>query len=258
MPWKMEGEHVVLKDGNPVWIFADGKEEGAEFEKALTKISALNTENKTHREAKEAAEGKLKEYDAVLGADSGGLDGAKKALETVRGLNDKKLIEAGEAQKIRDDAVAAFKVELANKAAEIEKLNGTMDDLVIGHAFAGSKVVQEKLTVPHDWAKAVLGAHFKNENGKAIGYLNGQPIRSLGKNLGEVADFDEALESLLATHPQKDKLYKSDGASGSGAPSGGGKSNANGGKTMPRSQFTQLPPAQQMEFSKGGGVLTEG
>lgn len=255
MPWKLNGDAIELKDGNPVWIFADGKEEGANFERALAKILALNDESSTRRKAAEDLAAKVKEYETTLGEGGSNLEAIKKALETVKGLSEKKLIEAGEAQKIRDDAVADFKVAIAKKDEEIAGLHKRFDNKMIENAFAGS-ALRDKLSMPWDWALSRLGENFKVEDGKVVGLIGGQAIRSQ-RQLGDIAPFDEALEQIINSHPQKDMLWKADGASGSGAQPGSGVRPQGNAKTMPRTQFDALPAAAQSEFSLAGGQLTE-
>lgn len=74
-----ENNNVVVKDGMPVYVHADGKEIPFDANKATVKIAELNGEAKQYREAKEAVEAKLKAFE--------GIDDPKaaiKALETVK------------------------------------------------------------------------------------------------------------------------------------------------------------------------------
>ena len=57
-----ENNNVVVKDGMPVYVHEDGKEIPFDANKATVKIAELNSEAKQHREAKEAAEAKLKAF----------------------------------------------------------------------------------------------------------------------------------------------------------------------------------------------------
>ena len=47
-----ENNNVVVKDGMPVYVHADGKEIPFDANKATVKIAELNGEAKQHREAK--------------------------------------------------------------------------------------------------------------------------------------------------------------------------------------------------------------
>ena len=60
-----ENGNVVVQDGKPVYVYDDGKEVAYDVPAAVAKISSLNAEAKQHREAKEAAEAKLKAFDVL-------------------------------------------------------------------------------------------------------------------------------------------------------------------------------------------------
>ena len=87
--------HAVLQDGKPVYVGDDGKEIVFDAGEALSKISSLNAEAKTHREAKEQALNQLKDFE--------GLDAAKarEAIQKLGDIDSKKLIDAGEVDKVR-------------------------------------------------------------------------------------------------------------------------------------------------------------
>lgn len=257
MPWKMEGEHVVLQDGKPVFVHADGKEAPFDADTTISTITRLNAENKSRREQYEALESKFKPFENLTDAEGKPLDGerVRTALDTVKALSEKKLLEAGEVQKIKDEAVKSYQTEIEKLKGEKASVQQEKEDLVKGYAFASSKFVQEKLFLPPDMALEVFGKHFKVEGDKPIGYVGTDKILSR-QTIGEAASFDEALEALIEKHPFKDRILKSDGGGGSGAPNSSNTSNS-GQNRMSRSSFEKLPPAKQMEFSTAGGVLTD-
>ena len=57
--------NVVVENGMPVYIDDDGKEIPFDAVAAMTKITSLNGEAKTHREAKEAAEANLAKFPGI-------------------------------------------------------------------------------------------------------------------------------------------------------------------------------------------------
>src|SRR5580693_7779351 len=95
--------HVVIQDDKPVYIADDGKTIAFDYPATLATIARLNAEAKGHREEKEALAEKFKPFEGIE-------DPAKdlKALEIVKNLDDKKLIEAGEVDKVRAEAKAAY------------------------------------------------------------------------------------------------------------------------------------------------------
>ncbi|NOM41833.1 DUF6651 domain-containing protein, partial [Klebsiella pneumoniae] len=92
---------------------------------------------------------------------------------------------------------------------------------MIGGNFARSKFIADKLAVPADMVQATFGRNLKIEDGKVVAYdAQGQKIFSRARP-GELADFDEALETLVSQYPHRDHILKSSDANGGGAQNGG-------------------------------------
>jgi len=246
-----ENGHAVLQDGRPVYVYEDGKEVAFDAPGTVNTITRLNAEAKTHREGKEAAETALKAFEGIT-------DGAaaKKALEIVANLDQKKLVDAGEIDKVKDEISKAYKGQLdeaTTKAATFEK---QLYEEKIGGAFSRSKYIGEKLAIPADLVQSKFGAAFKVEDGKTIAYdQHGQKIYSRTRP-GEIADFDEAIESLVEQYPHRDHILKGSGASGSGASNNGGNG-GQGKKTISRTQFDALDPMGKHAHVSAGGEVTD-
>lgn len=224
-----ENGHVVVQNGCPVYVYDDGKEVAYDVPQAMSKITALNAEAKKYREEKEAVELKLKAFDGIDDPTQ-----AKKALETVKNLDDKKLIDAGEMEKLKAEMTKGYEEKLAEVNGKAEKLQSQLYQEVIGGAFARSKLISDKTILPTDVAQAYFGKHFTYEDGKIIAKdTAGNPIYSRSKP-GELADFDEAMETLINAYPNKDGILRPSGNSGGGATPGF----SSGGKAFKRSQMT--------------------
>lgn len=202
-----------IADGKPIYVHDDGKESPFDAAGTVAKIGQLNGEAKSHRERAEAAEKSLKMFEGIEDGEA-----ARKALETVKNIKDGELVNAGKVEEIKTAAkkAAEEQVAAANKSY-IEKLKSTEKDRdkyrsdffeeKIGGAFARSKFISEKASVPPDMLRARFGAAFKIEDGKIIAYDHaGNKIFSRVK-AGDVADFDEALETLVDHYPYKDRIY---------------------------------------------------
>lgn len=243
--------HAVLQDGKPVYVHDDGKEVAFDAVSTVATITRLNTEAKTHREGKEAAEKALKAFDGIE-------DGAaaKKALDLVSKLDQKKLVDAGEIDTVRNEISKAFQAQLdevGTKAATFEK---QLYEEKIGGAFSRSKYIGEKLAIPADLVQSRFGSAFKIEDGKTVAYDNhGNKIYSRARP-GEPADFDEAIETLVEQYPHRDHILKGTGASGSGASNNGGNG-GNGKKSLNRSQFDALDPQGKHAHVSAGGEVTD-
>lgn len=253
--------HVVVQDGKPVYVHDDGKEIAFDAVGTVATISRLNGESKAHRERAEAAEARSKLFDGIEDADA-----ARKALETMKNIKDGDLIAAGKVEEIKAAAkkAAEEQVEAANKQfmADLTKTRGERDTLQqqlyderIGGSFDRSKFIADKLAIPGDMARAAFGKAFKIEEGKVVAYdVNGNKIFSRVRP-GDIANFDEALETLVENYPHRDQILKSSGASGSGA--SGGAGSGSGSKSLNRSAFDALAPDKQMAHIKGGGTISD-
>ena len=218
MPLKLKLDdtgHAVVQDGKPVYVNEDGKEIPYDVNQANNKISELCKEAKTHREAKEAAEQKLRQFDGIEDPEA-----ARKAIETCNNLDSKKLIDVGEIERVKAEInkVANAKIEEANKKTEI--VTQQLYDEKIGGSFARSNFIKDRLAIPADIAQAAFGKNFNvTGEGRIIAKdNNGNEIYSQ-INPGEPAAFDEALEILVGNYKNKDSILRGNQATGAGTSS---------------------------------------
>lgn len=217
-----ENGAVVLNDGKPVYVHDDGKEVPFDAAAAVGKISQLNREAQSHRERAETAEASLKTFEGITDPAA-----ARKALETVKNYDDKKLIDAGEVERIKAEAIKAVEDKYKPVVQEAETLKGQLNSHLIGGAFARSKYIADKFAAEGpagvEIAQALFASRLKVEGGKVVGYdANGEKLYSRTRP-GELADPDEAIELLVEAYPHKASLLRGTGASGGGAAGGGGK-----------------------------------
>jgi hypothetical protein len=241
---------AVVQDGKPVYVNDEGKEIAFDVAGTVQTISRLNGEAKTHRERAEAAEKVAKAFEGITDAEA-----ARKALATVANLDAKKLIDAGEVDKIRAEAIKAVEDKYAPIVSERDSLQKSLVDEKVGGSFARSKMIADKLAIPADLVQARFGEAFKVEGNDVVAYdKSGNKLFSRS-NPGEVAKFDEALEILIDQYPYRDSILKSTGASGGGAQ--GGSGGGSGGKTITRAAYDALPPHQQAQTARSGVTITD-
>ena len=223
-----ENGHVVVQDGKPVYVHDDGKEVAFDAPQTVATITRLNGEAKTHREAKEQFEAQVKAFE--------GLDPVKvkEALGIVQNLDAKKLVDAGEVDKVKAEITDALKKtyepQIQQLTTERDAVQQQLHSELIGGGFARSKFIQDNIAVPMDMIQATFGKNFQIENGKVVAVgADGQKIYSRARP-GEVADFDEALESLVGGYQHKDSILKGGQGSGGGFQGGGG--NKSGPKSL--------------------------
>jgi hypothetical protein len=260
-----DGKAAVINDkGLPIYVRDDNTEVPFDAPATVATISRLNGEAKSHREAKEAAEAKLKTFDGIEDAEA-----ARVAIEMTKNIEAGKLLSAGKVEEIKaaarkaaeDQVIAAQKTGAeALKVAETErdKLRSELYGEKIGGSFNRSKLIADKFAIPADMVQARFGQNFKVEDGKIIAYdATGNKVYSSSRP-GEIAEFDEALEILVNGYPYKDQILKGANNSGSGARSSNG---AGGilGKTMRMSEYAALPLVKQalLMSSKDAPTLVE-
>lgn len=206
-------------------------------------------------------------------------DGYALVEEDVEGLKQSKATILAEKKKLADELAdlkrfkeeyernkAATETEAMKKAGQFEelerKLRAALDEQKTAYETEKARLLttikRERLTneltakgVLADRAKYAL-ADLENEidlepaeNGFSLKVKNG---------IGDAGEFDKLIEGMKAKSPF---FFAANGATGSGASGSGNGSGAGTGKTMARSQFEQLPAAEQMAYVTAGGKLTD-
>jgi len=238
-----EVDVIEVKDGNPVWLGADGQESTLGGDT----IANLNREAKTHREAKEAAEAKLKLHEGIDPVK------AREALELVGKIDQKKLIDAGEVDRVKGDIAKTYEERIAATEAAAAAANKRADDTLIDNVFANSKFINEKVAVPRDMLKATFGNRFGVEDGKVVVFDTDGKTKLLSKvKQGEYADFDEGLSVIVNGYAAKDAILKGGNHSGSGN-NGGGGGGKPGQARYSREEYNALPPNEQQRIGLEAG-----
>lgn len=254
----------VDESGNPVYVYGDGKELGFDVAATVANVNKLNSEAAGHRRNKEELEGKLAAYKDVPDAAA-----ALEALNTVKNLSAGDLVKADKVEEIKREAKKAAETQVAEAAkasakriAELEKeRDGFRDGLYsekVGGRFSRSKYIEQKVAVPSDMIQAMFGKNFKVEgDGHSV-----VPYDAAGNKIysrvrpGEVADFDEGLEILIDSYPNKQSILKGTGANGSGGQGGHGGPAGDGNRpTMSRAEFSKLGPAQAASTIKSHHIV---
>lgn len=251
-----------LLDGKPVYVYDDGKDIPYDAPAAVGKIKELNAEAKAHREAKEQAEAALKRFEGIEDPDA-----ARTALETIANLDQGKLVAAGKvdeikaaAKKTADEQINEVRKGLEQQIASLTKqaseLKTGWDMERVGTTFSNSKFITDKLAVPAPMVQKIFGDNFRIEDGKVVGYMNGQIVYSRESH-GDPAGFDEALSQMIDAYPFRDSLVR-----GSGGGSGGGRGNGGGSggnsKELTRAEFDRLDHATRALRMREGYTIVDG
>lgn len=216
---------VVLQDGNPVYIHDDGTEAAFDAKAAHVKIATLTREAAERRTKLQEAEAKLQAFAGIDNPEE-----ALRAMQFAASMDGKKIMDDEAVQKLVQSAIKPLQEKLAASEKALQDKEGHIYKLEVSNKFQSSPFVKDKLIVPPDMLEATFGKNFKIEGGKVIATdATGNQIFSKVR-AGEPADFDEAIQTLVDSHPMKDHLYRSSGASGAGSQGSNG-----GGSTQHKS-----------------------
>jgi uncharacterized coiled-coil protein SlyX len=256
MPWKKDATGKIVLGGAGAPIM-DENGQDVEFDDA--KLDGLfSALAKANREAAERKR-KLREMeDRFSGLNDvedvpAWVAEAKNALETARSVKDKKLMDAGETEKVIARLKADLNKQLAEKETELSRIKTQFERGQIAQAFAASNVLK-KTILPPDIAEAHFGRNFKVEDGRIVGKVGDDTIYTPGTV--DPADFDTALEVIINKYPMKDSIMRGS-SPGSGTPPNGNQPPTSG-KTITRDAFEAMShPARKGFFDSGGTVVDD-
>jgi hypothetical protein len=242
--------YAEVQDDKPVFVGDDGKDIAFDAPGTSSTIARLTEESKSYKTRAQTAETALKGFEGISDPAA-----ALKALETMSSLDAKKLIDAGEVEKVKSEISKGFQDQIADRDNRLKAAESTIYELQVGHAFKGSKFLNEKVAVPSHLLQATYGKNFKVEEGKVVPYdAAGNKIFSRARP-GEVADFDEGLEIIIGADPYRDHILKGTGNTGGGSQPG---APGGGAKTITRAELAKLSPADQMtKMTKDGFTVTD-
>ena len=242
--------YAEVQDGKPVYEDEAGKIIAFDAPGTAATIARLNGEARDHRLGKEAAEGKLKLFEGIADPVL-----ARKALDTMKNLDDKKLIDAGEVERVKAETIKALEEKYAPTVKEVETLKGALYGEKIGGAFARSKFIADKAAVPADMMRAQFGSQFKIEDGKVAAYdQNGNKLYSKARP-GEPADFEEALEILVDAYPHRDSILKGNSNGGGGTRQG--VATSGGKRTISPAEFKEMSGKERADAFASGATMTD-
>ena len=191
----------------------------------LREVMDKKAKLKTAAETVEKLEARIKEFD--------GLDAKEiKTLLAQRLEAEQKELEAkGEFDKVKAQMREAHQVEVKSLAEQIKDLSAkiqardqSIDDLSIGHAFANSKFIGEKLVLPPNKTRIVFGSHFeRDDKGRIVAYdkPKGESNRApLVDANGDPLGFEDALAKLVDRDPDKDQILRASIKPGAGSGTG--------------------------------------
>jgi hypothetical protein len=208
--------------------------------KTHEEINGLTTALNKERDARSKLEKQVKKFEGIEDPAE-----ALKAIETLKNLDQKKLIDAGEVEKVKAEVTKAMQSKIDELQNTVQEKENILTKELIGGRFARSKFIGEKMAIPHDLVEARFGQNFKIEEGQVVAYdQHGNKVYSQDRP-GELADFDEALSTLVNQYPYKDSILKGSDAFGGGAPPSGIRPGA--------TNWHNLPPIERLSAARKAG-----
>jgi hypothetical protein len=218
----------------PVYKYDDGREAPFDAKATLdnlnSRISNLEQEKDRFFEKNKTLTEQLKPF---KGKDA---DEINKALETVKNLNDKALLDANGIQALKAEMRASFDDEKAQlKTSFQEEMDGINQErnadqqliykLMVTNRFASSEFFsgeKPKTIYPPEDASKIFGEFFKVERGdngdvNIIARDRDNKVIMSKTNHGEPAQFDEAIEIIIEQHPNKNRFLRSSESRGPNA-----------------------------------------
>jgi hypothetical protein len=189
-----------------------------------TKVSdneaALLKETMKHKAAATAAKAeaaaalaRLHEFDGLDSAELRKLLAEKaKADENEalkRGEYDRIIAQVRTDAKTREDALTA---ENETTKGALTAAQRRIDDLTVGHSFAGSKFLSEDTVLSGEKARRLYGDHFEIEDGDLVAYdkpAGAKERTPLVDSRGEKLDFEAAIAKILKADPDFERIAKS-------------------------------------------------
>ena len=243
-------QYAELMDGKPVYVADDGKKIAFDAPGTRDTISRLNAEAKGHRERAERAEAALKPYEAIKDPAA-----ALKAMELASNLDNKKLIDAGEAERVKAEIARGYDAKLAESEKRYSDLSGQYSAEKISNAIIGSKYVKDSLIITPDIVHSMFGRNFAIDGGKVVARDgSGNVIYSTARP-GEHANADEALAVLVGSYANRDVIMRGANQSGGGSRAGGAA--PGGAKVITNEQLAEIPAKDRPAFFAAGGTLTD-
>jgi hypothetical protein len=267
MAWKLktlQNGNFEVKDGKPVFVDEEsGLEVAFDYTEHVNKVHSLNEENKQTRIKFEDKYNSLKQFEGLSFDDIKKNADAAKTLENIEALKkgelDKlsKTFQASHEEEVRRITAAAAERE-KELLGQVSERDQRFNQLTLDNAFERSQFLKERAGTSVSLIRSHFAPQFKvEENGTIYGVdANGNKILSK-KRVTEVAPFDEALQILAESHPDKDMFLKPIEKSGGGMNPGGRFSGPEATKVAAvanRFADPKMTPEQKLDLLNQNGM----
>ena len=203
------------------------KAEKAEAGVSSAELAKLKKErDDAQKRAAEAAD-LVKRYEGI------DPDKARKMLADAERAEEEARLARGEFEAVKKQMIERHEAEKKSLAEEVERLKSsvmsaqsTIEELTVGVSFSTSKFISDKTVFTPKKARAIFGAHFDVVDGRVVGY--DKPRGSDGRSPivdgnGNPASFDEAIQKIVESDEDRDRILKATVTSGADSKPAKGK-----------------------------------
>jgi len=237
-----ELEVCLMRDGMPLYVYDDNREERFDAPAAVGKIKTSMNDLDAAKTALGQAEAKLAAYTDHAGNPIAP-DAVRTATQQVADMDGKSLVDAKGMKTMREEVAAqiegGWKTKLADQEAAAkraaEAAAATIRKLTVGQQFVsspffaggvspdGKKIEPKVVGSPAAWedmigkhydadASGVVTAYWDPDTKKQVIYSRVDPSKPAG--------FQEAAEMIIGARPDRESLMRGVPSQGTGTPSG--------------------------------------
>ena len=267
MAWKLkqlQNGNFEVRDGKPVFVNDEnGTEYALDVTEHFNKIHTLNEENKATRLKLESKEAFAKQFDGLS------IEDIKKNAEAAKTLENIEALKKGELDKLtktfqanHEEEVNRIKAAAANREKELLETVKSKDQkfnaLMLDNAFANSQFLRDRAGTSVSLIRSHFASNFRiDEHGNIYGVdSKGEKILSK-QRVTETAQFDEAIQILCESHPDRDQILRPVEKSGGGMNPGGRFSGPEASKMAAIANCMNDPkmsPEQKMQLLAQNGL----
>ena len=216
-----EDGHVVIEEDKVVYFDDDGEERKLDWQHSIGKIREVSDDRDDWRTRGKKAIAALELFGDISA------DDARNAIRTIKSYDDKKLVDAGEVDKLKAKLTEDLQNqhrEFTESQAAVLKLrdkalaekDGQIRRLMVSNSFERSPFLNKSVVAALRGknGESVWGDHFHVENGEVVPYESGDRKLYSKEKPGELAEFEEAIQLIVMADPRKDDYLISGHAGG--------------------------------------------
>ncbi len=161
---ELEAKKYCLLDENSIPVYTiEGEDKPGDLEGLTSRISEVSSGSAARRKEISDLKTELKKFEGIEDPVA-----AKTALKTVANYSDKQMVEAGEVERVKTEAIKVVESEYQDIiekkykpiVAERDKIKNQLVNEIISHKFNGSPFIKDMMRVPARMVRDTFGKNF--------------------------------------------------------------------------------------------------